>query len=115
MQIAVTSQNFRSVTGHGGKSRRFLIYFADGTSPPKEVSRLDLPKEMSLHAYHGDDHPLYGLQLDALITGSCGEGFVRRLGAKGIAVYATAETDPVAAVAALAEGRPLPAAAPHTH
>ena len=26
MRIGVTSQNFRTITGHAGKTRRFLIY-----------------------------------------------------------------------------------------
>ena len=26
MRIAVTSQNFRTVTGHAGKARRFLVF-----------------------------------------------------------------------------------------
>lgn len=59
MQIAVTSQNFRTVTGHAGKGRRFLIYEVDGTSTT-EVNRLDLPKEMSFHEFGGIAHPLDG-------------------------------------------------------
>jgi predicted Fe-Mo cluster-binding NifX family protein len=26
MRIAVSSQNFRSITSHAGKSRRFIVY-----------------------------------------------------------------------------------------
>jgi predicted Fe-Mo cluster-binding NifX family protein len=113
MRIAVTSQNFRTVTGHAGKARRFLVYEAVGEEPPREVARLDLPKEMSLHEHHGGDHPVYGF--DAVITASCGAGFVQRLASRGVQVIATAETDPLAAVAAVAAGRPLPPAAPHEH
>jgi predicted Fe-Mo cluster-binding NifX family protein len=111
MRIGVTSQNFRTVTGHAGKTRRFLIYEADAGGSPREVERLDLPKEMSLHEHHGDDHPIYGL--DAVVTGSCGAGFVQRLARFGVRVVATSETDPATAVAALAAGRPLPPAQPH--
>jgi predicted Fe-Mo cluster-binding NifX family protein len=113
MRIGVTSQNFRTITGHAGKTRRFLVYEADGETEPREVERLDLPREMSLHEYHGDDHPIYGL--DAVITASCGSGFVQRLGRRGVKVVATSEQDPAAAAAALAAGRPLPAADPHDH
>jgi predicted Fe-Mo cluster-binding NifX family protein len=111
MRIGVTSQNFRTVTGHAGKTRRFLIYEADGRDAPREVERLDLPKEMSLHEHHGDDHPVYGL--DAVVTGSCGAGFVQRLARFGVRVVATSETDPATAVAAVAAGRELPPAEPH--
>jgi len=113
MRIGITSQNFRTITGHAGKTRRFLIFEAEGGSKPREVERLDLPKEMSLHEYHGDDHPVYGL--DVVITASCGSGFVQRLARHGVRVVATSENDPATAAAAVAEGRPLPTAEPHDH
>jgi hypothetical protein len=46
-----------------------------------------------------------------LITQSAGDGFVRRLAQHDIKVYITSEADPSAAVACLAAGKPLPAAA----
>ena len=113
MRIAVTSQNFRTVTGHAGKARRFLIYETDGAESPREVARLDLPKDMSLHEHHAADHPIYGV--DVVITASCGEGFSRRLGARGVRVITTGESDPMAAASALAAGRPLPPAEPQEH
>lgn len=115
MRIAVTSQNFRSITSHAGKSRRFIVYEWTGDAPPVEVQRLDLPKGMALHDYHGDDHPLFGLGLDAIVTGGAGEGFLQRMGRRGIQVLATSETDIDAVLTALAAGQPLPAAAPHEH
>ena len=115
MRIAVTSQNFRSITGHAGKSRRFIVYEVAPGGEPSEVDRLDLPKEMSLHEYHGDDHPLYQLGLDAVVTGSAGAGFVQRMGRHGIKVLATSETDIASALARVSAGEPLPAAAPHAH
>jgi predicted Fe-Mo cluster-binding NifX family protein len=111
MRIGVTSQNLRTITGHAGRTRRFLIFEADGSGEPVEVERLDLPKEMSLREHHGDDHPIYAL--DAVITGSCGPGFVQRLGRFGVRVVATSEKDPSRAAAALAAGRELPPAEPH--
>lgn len=115
MRIAVSSQNFRSITGHAGKSRRFIVYNMEPGQAPVEVDRLDLPKEMSLHEYHGDDHPLFGLGLDAVLTGSAGAGFTQRLGRRGIRVIATAETDIDRALSALAKGEALPEAPPHDH
>jgi predicted Fe-Mo cluster-binding NifX family protein len=113
MKIAVTSQNFRTITGHAGKSRRFLIFTADGTGGVVESGRLDLPKELSLHEFRGLEHPLFSMQ--AIITGSCGEGFIRRLGAHGVQVIATSAEDPAQAAADFLAGRPLPAATPHDH
>lgn len=48
MKVAVTSQNFRTVTGHAGKTWRFLVYEAEGAKV-REVRRLDLPREQSFH------------------------------------------------------------------
>jgi predicted Fe-Mo cluster-binding NifX family protein len=115
MRIAVSSQNFRSITGHAGKSRRFIVFNMEPGQAPVEVDRLDLPKEMSLHEYHGDDHPLFDLGLDAVLTGSAGAGFMQRLGRRGIRVIATAEKDIDRALSALAKGEPLPEAPPHDH
>ena len=113
MKIGITSQNFRTITGHAGKSRRFLIYSPAEDGNIREIERLDLPKEMSMHEFRGETHPLY--QLDVLITGGCGAGFIRRLGSYGVEVIATAASDPLQAAKDYLAGRPLPPAAPHDH
>ena len=113
MKIAVTSQNFRTITGHAGKTRRFLIFQQDDAGRPREVERLDLPKEMSIHEFRGDDHPLF--RVDLLITAGCGAGFIRRLADHGVQVIPTSETDPMQAVSRVFAGEPLPPAAPHGH
>lgn len=115
MRIAVSSQNYRTITGHAGKTRRFLIYDVQPQQEPRELERLDLPKEMSLHEYHGNDHPLFNAGIDAVLTASAGENFVNRLGRRGIQVMTTSESDIAAALSALSAGTPLPAAAPHDH
>src|SRR5512147_582014 len=98
MRIAVTSQNFRTVTGHAGKARRFMIFEAEPGQAPHEAERLDLDADMAIHGFDpGARHPLDGL--DVLITGGCGEGFVRHMAARGVRVVRTAETDPAQAVA----------------
>jgi hypothetical protein len=111
MRIGVTSQNFRTITGHAGKTRRFLVYEASPGGVPREVERLDLEPDLSLHQYRGDDHPLFAL--DALITQGHGQGFAQRLARYGVRVVATAASDPLAAAAALAAGDVLPAPPPH--
>lgn len=103
MKVAVTSQNFRTITGHAGKTTHFLVFEVEGAEPPREVERLDLPREMMMHEFRGGaEHPLQ--RVNALVTGGAGDGFVRRLASWGVAVAITEESDPVAAVSAFARG-----------
>jgi len=111
MKVAITSQNFRTITGHAGKTRRFLVYAVGEDGQCQEQARLDLPKEMSLHEYLGDDHPAYAF--DTIITASCGENFVRRMQAHGVEVLATSESDPQTALQSVILGQPLPPPAAH--
>jgi predicted Fe-Mo cluster-binding NifX family protein len=115
MRIAISSQNFKTITGHAGKTRRFLIYEVETGGEPTEIERLDLPKELSLHEYHGTDHPLYQRGLSAILTASAGPRFVERMHEQGIDVITTAENDIENALKAIAAGDPLPPAAPHEH
>jgi predicted Fe-Mo cluster-binding NifX family protein len=97
MRIAITSQNFREVTGHAGHARRFLVFRIDDADSIVLVDRLDLPKEFAIHGF--DDrqpHPLY--EMDVLLTGGAGEGFKQRLAQRGVRVIATGETDPETAI-----------------
>ena len=41
MKIAVSSQNFRTVTAHAGKARRFIVFDLATPCTPREVERLD--------------------------------------------------------------------------
>jgi predicted Fe-Mo cluster-binding NifX family protein len=113
MRIAVASQNWRTVTAHPGKTRRFLVFETMPGADPREVDRIDLPREMTLHNRPGvPDHPLF--HVDAVISGSAGDGFVRRLGDHGVRVATTSERDPLTAIRLfLADA--LPAAPPHLH
>jgi predicted Fe-Mo cluster-binding NifX family protein len=107
MRIAVTSQNFRTVTPHAGKTRRFLIYEAQSGTDPAEVARLDLPREMSFREFGGGPHPVDGV--DVLLTGSAGDGFVRKMTARGIRVVVTEESNPIQAVKDVLLGPTVPA------
>lgn len=113
MKIAITSQNFRTITGHAGKSRRFLVYEVDKQQQVRELPRIDLPKEMSLHEYHGDDHPAFAM--DVIITAGCGDSFRNRMSRHGVQVLATGETDPQEALRRYLANKPLAPAAPHDH
>jgi len=112
VRIAITSQNFKTITGHAGKTRRFLIFEAQPGADPVEVDRLDLPRELSFHEFAGGPHPVDGT--DALLTGGAGEGFVRKMAERGIRVVVTGETDPLRAVNELLQGRVVPPV-PHEH
>lgn len=104
MRIAVTSQNYRTVTGHAGRARRFIVFEAGGQEPPREVERLDLDTGMAIHGFdHRAAHPLDSM--NALITGGAGAGFIQHLAARGVLVVATQESDPGMAVEAFIAGR----------
>ncbi|BCB27126.1 nitrogen fixation [Sulfurimicrobium lacus] len=112
MKVAVTSQNFKSITGHAGKSRRFLIFDVTVPCDPEEVGRLDLPMEMSFHEFAGGPHPLD--DMDVILTASAGQGFINKLAQRGVKVVISGEKTPRTAVRDLFMGLVKPAA-PHVH
>ncbi len=107
IKIGVTSQNFRTITSHGSKARRFIIYEVGENKEVRERERLDLPKQMSIsQALVGSPHPLD--QLDVLITGCGGVEFIKKLAARGVKVEQTSASDPLMAVTSYAAGEILP-------
>jgi predicted Fe-Mo cluster-binding NifX family protein len=102
MQIAVTSQNRKTITEHAGKCRKFWIYdIADGNIAGKQL--IELPIEQSFHAsHHSLAAPLASVSV--LITASMGAGLYQRLQRHGIQALITPETDPDTAVAAFLDG-----------
>ncbi len=113
MRFAITSQNFRTITGHAGKARRFIIFEGDDVLSVAEKGCLDLPLEMSMHAHDERfPHPLDGC--DVLITAGSGDGFVMRMARRGTRVVATAETVPLTAVRGFLAGTLKPPQ-PHDH
>ncbi len=113
MKVAVTSQNFRTVTAHAGKTRRFLIFDISCPCSPREIDRLDLDKDMSFHAFRGNLHPIDGVT--ALITGGAGEGFRARMAQRDIELIVTGETDPLQAVVDYTQGIVKPVIAHDAH
>ena len=96
MQIAVTSQNRKTVTEHAGKCRKFWIY---DIKAGRVVSRqlVELGIEHSFHASH-DAFPVQLANINALITGSVGNGLYQRLMQQGVKPVITVEEDPDTAV-----------------
>ncbi len=113
MKVAVTSQNFRTVTAHAGKTRRFLIFDISCPCSPREIDRLDLDKDMSFHAFRGNLHPIDGVT--ALITGGAGEGFRARMAQRDIELIVTGETDLLQAVVDYTQGIVKPVIAHDAH
>jgi len=109
MRIGVTSQNFKTITGHAGKSRRFIIFESDDKGEVVETDRLDLPKSMSIHeTLPSSPHPLD--ELDVLVSQSGGGGFQRKMQTRGVQLVLTSASDPLEAAMALASGEQLPPA-----
>jgi predicted Fe-Mo cluster-binding NifX family protein len=97
MKIAVTSQNFRTVTGHAGRATRFLVYDVQLGADPVEVARLDLPPEQSFHEFGGKGpHPIDGV--DVLLSSGFAGHFARLMADRAIGLAATEKDDPVEAV-----------------
>lgn len=109
MRIAVTTQDFKTVTAHAGRARRFIVYAGERGEDVTEVERLDLPAGMSLHELDAGPHPLDAV--DMLVTASAGECLCRKMADRGVRVLITAERDPASAAAGALRGEPTGVAA----
>ncbi len=97
MKIAITSQNFRSVTGHAGRARRFLIYDVQPGGEPIETARLDLPPELSFHATGGAGaHPIDGV--DLILSAGFNVHFAEVMTQRGIPTATTDKENPLEAI-----------------
>jgi predicted Fe-Mo cluster-binding NifX family protein len=110
MKIAVTSQNFRTVTGHAGNAHRFIVFDTDVGGRVIEVDRLDLEPGMAFHHFAGVVHPIDGV--DVLVTAGSGDGFIAKMAGRGVRVIRTGQSDPVLAVTEVLGGK-LTAPLPH--
>ena len=108
-QIAVSSQNRKTVTEHAGKCRKFWIFdIQHGQVTAKNL--LELPIEETLHsATAGQPHPLD--EVSVLITAGMGGGLQQRLKQRGILGVVTAQTNLDLAVADFLAGKVEPFAA----
>jgi len=90
-----------------------IIYSVNNSTDISELKRLNLPKELSMHEFKGQSHPLD--ELDVLITGGCGNGFIHKMQSRQVTVIATSEEEPLTAVKNYVTGKQLPPAKPHHH
>lgn len=55
------------------------------------------------------------MRLKVLITGGCGEGFIRKMALRGVDVIQAGESDPLIAIKKVVHGQPLKRAEAHNH
>ncbi len=110
--VALTTQNRKTITGHAGMCRNFMVFKLDG--PEVTLQRMvELEREQTFHELTDDmSHPLDGI--DLLISGGMGAGLQQKLARRGIESLITSETDPLRALTLLAQGA-LPVLSPAAH
>ena len=114
MLIGVSSQNFRTITSHAGKGRRFFVYEVDDNGEINERERIELSKAETMHETPlGTAHVLD--RLDVLLTGGAGAGFLNKMAERNVKVVMTSLTDPLDAVQAYVAGKTLPAPTLNEH
>lgn len=102
MQVAFTTQNRKTITGHAGLCRNFLVLnIKNGLiSEPRLV---EVSKEQSFHELADDtQHPLDGV--DLLLSGSMGLCLQQKLARRGLRALITSEIDPSLAIRELLNG-----------
>jgi len=119
MKVAVASQNQKTISAHAGKTSRFVIYtVSEEDNLITGTKLINLDKDDILHnRFHESTnpwapHPIY--DVDIVITGGAGPGFVNRLATQSTKVVITSETNPDKAVKLLLAGT-LPQQAPEHH
>ena len=108
MKIAVPTEDYKTVAGHAGQASRWLYYEIATAHDLAEPRRIALSREQVFH--HWDDsgpHPLDGVEV--IVARSAGQGFLRRMQARGVTVLLTAETHAQAALRKVLDGEALPA------
>ena len=92
VRIAVSSNDYRTVSGHAGQAQRWLVFETDANGSPSAGERLDLPPPLVFHRFKGPGrHPLDGVAV--IITRFAGDGFQAKMRKRGIEVRQTRETD----------------------
>jgi len=106
MKLAVAvSADFRKVSGHAGQNRRWLLFEAESGGKADLLEQITLDPKMVFHHYKEEQgpHPLDGVGL--LIFMTAGEGFLKRMGKKGVKTALTSERDPAKAARDYMDGK----------
>ncbi|MDJ0846563.1 NifB/NifX family molybdenum-iron cluster-binding protein [Crocosphaera sp.] len=115
MKFALVSDDFQTITGKTGRARKFLVYEATENKEPTLLEKLEVPQSQpTFHDLHDDDVTPHPLDQSILITAEAGIGLKERLSRRGITVYITSETDPMAAIDGVINNN-LPTLAPTPH
>ena len=102
MKVAIASQNKKSITDHAGRCRKFWLFDIENKAIVDQ-QLLELSKEQAFHGFsHDSAHPLD--QVDMLIAGGMGKGFVSKMAKRNIQAVATTLQDPEQAARAIAAG-----------
>ncbi len=108
MKIAVTYQNGRTISGHAGRTNRFLVYTIENQKVV-EKQDLNLDENQAFHSIFHDgvkpvpEHPL--LNIVAIITGKIGAGFFQKMKMNNIEAISTEERDPDLTIEKLLNGK----------
>ena len=109
MKIAIATKHFKTVSGHAGQARHWLLYDLtrhrrQNLLPPPQ--QIELADDQLLHVFADDGpHPLDGV--DLVVCASAGDGFKRHMKKRGADVLLTGETDPAEALTRIVAGESL--------
>jgi len=100
-QIAITSQNKKTITKHAGQCKNYLIYTIENDEiVSKKI--IELSEEETLHYtfHHSSDENCKNILFDAdiLLTGSIGNGAINRLAKENVTAYIVKEKNPEIAI-----------------
>lgn len=104
--VAVTSQNKKTISGHGGRCRKFYFYTIENDRIIKR-DLVETPREEVLHeVFHNmgpeAHHPIF--DADIFLAAQIGQGAIVKLAQKNVRAYITPQTDPDTAIKELIEG-----------
>ena len=107
MKIAVAAKDhWTQVSGHAGQTRDWLIFDCQPGQPLPAPRRIQLSKEQLPHYFQDDGpHPLHDVEI--VVAGSAGDGYLRHMEKWGAQVLLTGETDPLAALEKILAGEAL--------
>lgn len=109
MKIAMAVEHGEQLAGHAGQARRWLVYEClPGTQAAARAVAREVVLERAQVFHHWNDdgpHPLDGVEV--IVARSAGDGFLRRMQARGVSVLLTAETDASSALDRVLAGEAL--------